>query len=177
MRKVRDHGALGDDGERREHMAYVPPPRLAEAAVPVHGDAQPFVEVGALPPAELPQLGAVDCVAAVVEGPVVGVLDPFPKRRLRFLPRGGGVISCRCWGWQYAHDGEELGAEVQVGDFVRGTDIVNVPDVALVQNRVKRICGVAGVEVAPRGTAVAVEDDGLASVEEACEFGYDFFKE
>lgn len=73
--------------------------------------------------------------------------------------------------------GEELGAEGQVGDLVVGADVVDLPDVALVEDGVKGVGGVAGEQVAAGGGAVAVEDDGLAAVQEAGEFGDDLWGE
>ena len=53
-------------------------------------------------------------------------------------------------------------------------DVVDLAQLAAVQDRVKGVGCVARVEIAPGGGAVAVEDDGLASGEEAREFG-DYF--
>lgn len=72
--------------------------------------------------------------------------------------------------------GEQLGAERQVRDLVVGTDVVDLSDVALVQDRVEGVGGVAGEQVAAGGGTVTVEDDGLAAVQEAGEFRDDLWE-
>jgi hypothetical protein len=72
------------------------------------------------------------------------------------------------------HDREQAPAERDVTDLVLGADVVDLPWLAAVQDRVEGVSCVAGVEVAPGGGAVAVEDDRFVAREEACEFGDDF---
>jgi hypothetical protein len=96
----------------------------------------------------------------VVEGPVVRVFDPAAE-----------IV----WGFvRDVHDREQAPAEGDVADFVLGTDVVDLPWLAAVQDRVEGVGCVAGVEVAACGRAVAVEDDGFVAGEEAREFGDDF---
>jgi hypothetical protein len=73
-----------------------------------------------------------------------------------------------------AHLGQELVAQREVADLVGRADVVDLPGLAAVQDRVEGVGGVACVEVAPCGGAVAVEDDGLVPGEEEGEFG-DYF--
>lgn len=156
-----DLGA-GDDGEGTEHLADVAPPRLAEAAVPVDRHGQAVGEAGLLIPAQLPQLGAVDGVPVVVEGPVVRVLDPLGQLLVRVV--------------RDAHLGEQLGAQRQVANLVVRPDVVDLAQLALVQDRVERVRRVAREEVSARRRAVAVQDDRLSSVEQAGELWDDLCK-
>lgn len=64
---------------------------------------------------------------------------------------------------------------MEVGDFVGGADVVYLVDVAYVEDGVEGVDGVGGVEVAAGGFAGAVEDEGPVAVEEAGEFGDDFY--
>lgn len=89
------------------------------------------------------------------------VLDPFPNLLGRAV--------------RDAHLGEQLAAERQVGDFVVRADIVDLAHLALVQDRVKGIRRVAGEKVAPGGATVAVQDHGLAAVQQTAELGDDLF--
>ncbi|KFY44487.1 hypothetical protein V494_01461, partial [Pseudogymnoascus sp. VKM F-4513 (FW-928)] len=150
-----------DLGEGGEDLGDVAPPLLAERLVPLDGDANALLERGLLVPAEVAQLGAVDGVAAVVEGAVVGVLDPLVELLLGLV----GDLEV----------GEELGAEGQVGDLVVGTDVVDLADGTLVEDGVKGVGGVTGEQVTAGGGAVTVENDGLAAVQEAGEFRDDLW--
>lgn len=148
--------------EGRQDLGDIAPPLLTERLVPLHRDANSLLKRRLLVPAEVTQLGPVDGVAAVVEGAVVRVLDPLVQLLLCLV----GDVEV----------GEQLGAERQVGDLVIGTDVVDLPDGALVQDGVKGVRGVAGKQVAAGGGAVAVEDDGLAAVQEAGEFRDDLWE-
>jgi hypothetical protein len=97
----------------------------------------------------------------VVEGSVDGVLDPF----VEFFLGGVGDVEV----------GEEFGAEGQVGDFVVGTDVVDLVHLTLVEDGVESIRGVASEEVASSRGTITMKDNGLASVEEEGEFGNDFW--
>jgi hypothetical protein len=92
----------------------------------------------------------------IVEGSVDGVLDPL----VELLLSGVGDVEV----------GEEFRAEGQVGDFVVGTDVVDLVHLALVQNCVKGICGISSEKVASGGSSVSVENDWLTSVEQQAEF-------
>lgn len=96
----------------------------------------------------------------VVEGTINGVLDPFVEFFL------GSV-----WNVEV---GEEFGAECQVGDFVVGSDVVDVVDFSFVENRVECVGGVACEEVASGWGSVSVENDWLTAVKEEGEFWNDF---
>ena len=175
---VRDDLPPRHNRERREHLADVPPPPLAKPHIPLHGPPQPLLKPRLLLPPQPAQLGRVDGVAVVVERPVVCVFYPAGDLSLAsfFLfgleVRGGGG------GWRGrggdGHFREEFFAEGQVADLVVRADVVDLAQLAAVEDRVEGVGCVAGVEVAPRGGAVAVEDDGLAPGEEAGEFGDDF---
>lgn len=94
----------------------------------------------------------------VVEWSVVRVLDPAAA--------GAGAEG---------HLVKEPRAERQIADLVGRRDVVDLSEGAAVQDGVEGVGGVACVEVAPGGGAVAVEDHGLGAVEEAGEFGDDFW--
>ena len=140
-------------------MADVPPPMLAEAAVPVDRDAQAGGQACFLLPPELAQLGAVDGVAVVVEGPVVRVLDPL----LEVLGRVVGDV----------HLAQQQSAEFDVGHLVAGTDVVDLAQLTAVQDGVERVRSVPCVQVPPCRAAVAMQDNRLPSVQQAGELGDD----
>lgn len=159
--KVRhDLALVAQQGEGRQDVANVPPPRLAKLPVPAHRRPQPGLNARPLPPPQLPELGVVDGVAPVVVRPVVRVLYPPPELVRRAVVDG--------------HGREEQAAEGEVGDLVVGAHVVDLAQLALVQNRVEGVGCVAGVEVASCRAAVAVEDDGLASMKKTGKLGYDF---
>lgn len=72
---------------------------------------------------------------------------------------------------------EEVVADGRVGELVLGRDVVDLADLAAVQDRVERVDDVAGVQVASRWGAVAVEKQLLVAVQEHDEFGDDFWEE
>jgi len=144
-----------DFGERCEDLGDIAPPLLAELLVPVDGSGKSRLEWSLLVPAEVAELRAVDSVAAIVEWTVVGVLNPLVKLLL------GGVGDLKV--------SQELGAEGKVGDLVVRADIVNLANGTLVENGVKGVSGVAGEEVTAGWGAITVEDEWLATVQQAGE--------
>lgn len=145
--------------EGGQDLGDVTPPLLTESLVPLDSDANTLLERGLLVPTKVAELRAVDSVAAVVEGTVVGVLDPLVELLLGLV----GDLKV----------GEELGAEGQVGDLVVGADVVDLADGTLVEDGVKGIGGVTGEQVTAGWGTVTVENDGLAAVQEAGELGDD----
>ena len=161
-----------DNRERGEHLADIPPPPLAKPHIPLHGPPQPLLKPRLLLPPQPAQLGRVDGVAVVVERPIVCVFYPAGDLSLAsFFLFGLGVGG---GGGGDGHFREEFVAEGEVADLVVRADVVDLAQLAAVEDRVEGVGCVAGVEVAPRGGAVAVEDDGLAPGEEAGEFGDNF---
>lgn len=154
--------AVDDDREGAEDLANVAPPLLTELLVPVDGDAQTVGEAGLLLPAELAQLGAVDSVTVVVEGTVVGVLDPL----LELL---GGVVG-------NADLLQQVAAQLQVGDLVVRADVVDLANLTLVQDGVEGIGSIASEQVATGWATVTVQDNRLTTVQQASELGDDLCK-
>lgn len=97
----------------------------------------------------------------IVEWTINGVFDPFVEL---FLGLVGDV-----------EVGEELGAEGQIGDFVVGSNIVNVVDFTLVENGVESIGCVTSKEVTAGWGSVSVENNGLTAVKEEGELGDNFW--
>lgn len=147
---IRFHILVDNQGERAEDGRDVAPPPVTVALVPVHGDLETLLEGGLLCPAELLELGSIDGVSVVVEGAVVGVLDPLLEL--------GRVLVVD------AHLGEELVTECDVGDFVVRADVVDLTHLALVEDGVEGVGGVSGVEISACWAAISVEDHGLAAV-------------
>lgn len=146
----RDDINAAERRERREHLRDIPPPPLPVPLIPVHRDPQPIREARPLLPPQLPKLRPVNGVPVVVKRPVPRVLDPRPE----FL---GRLV-------RDPHLGQEPPADVNVGHLVVGPHVVDVAQLALVQDRVEGVRRVACEEVPPGGAAVAVEDEGLAAV-------------
>ena len=69
---------------------------------------------------------------------------------------------------------EDFVGEIGVRDLVAGADVVDLADLAAMQDGVECVGCVAGVEVATGVGAVAVEDEGAIAVEEGGELGDDF---
>lgn len=142
---------------RRQGMADVPPPRLTKLPVPVHRDAQPVLDPRLLLPAQPVELCPIDGISHIVILPVVRVHDPPAALLQRVVGDTHGV--------------QHHAAEIQVGDLIAGSHVIDLPDLALMQDRVKGVCGVAGVKISSRGTAVAMKDHGLLAVQQAGKFG------
>lgn len=150
------------DRERRQHLGNIAPPLLAKLAVPLHRDVQALSEGGLLIPAQLAQLGTIHSIAVVVEGPVMRVFHPLLHVLLRLV--------------RDAKLGQQLAAQCEVGDLVVRAHVVHLTELALVQNGIEGVGRVAGKQVAPRRGAVAVQDDGLGTVQQAAELGDDFLR-
>lgn len=159
LRRVGDGLSVGvdldsfDNGEGTEDMADVTPPLLTEAAVPLDCLLQTVGKRSLLVPAELTQLGAVDGVAVVVEGPVVGILDPLAE-----------VLGRLVWN---AKLGQELAAESQVADLVVRANIVNLAHLSLVEDCVERIRSISGIQVAAGRGTITMQNNGLLAVQQA----------
>lgn len=72
-----------------------------------------------------------------------------------------------------AHLLKQEGTELQIGDFVIRPHVVNLAQLAAVEDGVEGIGRVAREEVAPGRGAIAMEDDRLVAVQEASKFGND----
>ena len=77
--------APSNNRKRREHLGDVPPPPLAEPHIPLDRPPQALLKPRLLLPPQPAQLGRVDGVAVVVEGPVVGVFYPAGDGFLAFF--------------------------------------------------------------------------------------------
>jgi hypothetical protein len=140
------------DRVRRQHTFNIAKP-ICELPVPVDRHPQSSVETRALLPAQRLQFAAVDRIPPVVEFPVARVLNP------------GRLVG-------QVEEAEQFLGQLQVGDFVARVDVVGFADLALMQYCIESFGCVAGVEVAARVLAVAVEEKWPASAEEADEFRY-----
>lgn len=140
-------------------MTDVSPPDFAELSKPLHCLPQPLVEACPLFPPELTEFRVVDSVPAIIEGPVVRVLHPATELG------GCGVGD--------SHGGKDPAAEFKIRDLIRGPDIVNLTELALVEDGVEGIGCVPGVKVPAERRAVTVKDNRPAASEEACELGDD----
>ena len=122
--------------------------------IPIDRRFKRSLELGPLLPAQLVQLGAIDCIATIIELPVVRVQDPsFHVRQPK--------------------QAEQLLRELQVRNLILRVDVVSLSDLALVQNGVEGFRCVAGVEVAASVLAVAVEQQWFAAAEQVDEFWND----
>ena len=157
------HMIPGHDGKRRGQNILNRPPPAGERGIPLHRPGQALLETDPLLPAQLPQLRAINCVAPVIEGPVDGMLDPGLQHRIVVFGAG-----------RDAEDVEQLLGEVEVADLVPRVDVVGLAQVAAVDDGVDGVGRVAGVEVAARVLAVAVDEEGPPALEEVGEFGDDF---
>jgi hypothetical protein len=148
--------------ERCENVGDVTPPLLTESFVPIDSDGHAIREAGLLFPAELSELGSVDCISVIVERTIVGVLDPLVQLLL------GCVRNVQV--------SQELRAQRQVGDLIVGSNIVDLIHLSLVQDCVESIRGISGKEISSCRCSVTVQNDWLSSVQQAAEFGNDFCK-
>ena len=122
---------------RRQNSLDITKPSR-EFAIPIDRRLERSLEIRPLSPAELVQFGAIDCIAAVIELPVVRVLDPsFHVRQPK--------------------QAKELLRELHVRDLILRVDVVGLSDLAFVQNGVEGFRCVAGVEVAAGVLPIAVE--------------------
>ncbi len=92
----------------------------------------------------------------------MSVLDPLVEL---FLCAVGNFHIC-----------EQLGAKAQIGDLVIRSNIVDLANGTLVKDCVEGIGGVSGKEISSGWRTVTVENQRLATVQEAGEFGDDFCK-
>lgn len=134
---------------------------LAKGLVPLDRLRQSLVERRVLRPSERLELAPVNGVPMVVEWPVAY----RHNLRLELGRRRDGPVEL----------GKEELAEVEVRDFGRRADVVDLPDDALREDKVERVGRVAAVEVPSGGLAVAVDDELFAAVEERAELGDDLF--
>lgn len=114
-----------------EEVLDVAPPGLAVCSVPLDGQAEALVESGLLLPSKTLELGAVDGVASIVKGSIADMLHALVQVGFGFR--------------RSTKDGEEVSAELRVGDFVGGRDVVDLADGAFVQNGVEGIGSVTGI--------------------------------
>ena len=168
LRAIRDRLiVIGDDLEAAdnregcEHLADIAPPLLAEPLVPINCNLETLGEARLLLPAQIPELGTINSIAVVVEGSVVRVLDPLAE-----LLRG--VV-------RDAHLRQELATDINVGNFVVGADVVDMTELALVEDSVESVRGIAGEKVATGRAAISVKDEGLAAIQETGELGNNFY--
>lgn len=138
---------------RGQNTLNVPEPSI-ELAIPVDGRLERGFELCPLLPAKLVQFSAINSIPAVVEFPVVRVLDPHFHVRL-------------------PEQAEQLFGELHIRDFILRIDIVGLSDLAFVQDRVKSFRRITSVEVAARVLPVAVEQQWFATTEEVNELWYD----
>lgn len=141
-------------------ITNIPPPTLPKLLIPLNSQLQPILKLGLLIPTQTPQFSPVNSVSKVVERSVLDVLDDF----VVFL---GWVVEFL----------DEVAAEVSVGDFVVGPDVVDLADGALVEDCVEGVCCVASKEVTAGVHTASVKEKIAAAVEEAGEFGDDLYKE
>lgn len=148
---VLDQLLVLESWEWSENLGDVTPPLLTELLVPLNGLGESLLERSLLVPSQVTELGTIDCVAAVVEWAVVGVLDPLVELLL------GGVRDLEVC--------EKLGAKRQVGDLVVGADVVNLTHLSLVENGVESIGSITGKQVAASWGTISVEDKWLTAVQ------------
>ena len=148
-----------DDRERGQNLADVTPPALAVGSIPIHRRLETLFEAGLLSPAESLELGRIHGVPAVVERSISRVLDSA----VHFLLRRVGQVE----------ESEQADAEGHVCDLVRRTDVIDLADRSAVQNGIKGIGGVTGVEVPPRMLPITVQEQLLVAVQQASELGDD----
>jgi hypothetical protein len=106
--------------------------------IPVDRRFQRGLELRPLLPAQFVQFGAIDCIAAVIELPVVRVLNPS-------------------FYVGQSEQAKELLRELHVRNLILRVDVVGLSNLALVQDCVEGFGCVAGVEVAASVLAIAVE--------------------
>lgn len=70
---------------------------------------------------------------------------------------------------------EEQRAEIEVGDFVCGADVVGLTNYTFVEDGVEGIGCVAGIEISASMFSVTMNEQLTAAVKEAGEFGDDLF--
>lgn len=149
---LRDLVAFHYRVRRQDSLNIAKPSR--EFAIPIDRRFERGLELRPLLPAQLVQLGAIDRIAAVIELPVMRMLDPsFHVRQ--------------------SEQAEELLRELHVRDLILRVDIVGLSDLALVQDGIEGFRCVAGVKVASGVLSVAVEQQWLPTTEEVDELWYD----
>lgn len=76
----------------------------------------------------------------------------------------------------HAKHAEQLLGEIEVRDFVARVDIVDLPNLAPMQDGVEGICGVARVQEPSGVVAVAMDLQGLIALKQIDEFRDDLRK-
>jgi hypothetical protein len=114
-----------DHGMRRQDSLNITKP-AGKFAIPVDRRFKRRLELCPLLPAQFVQLGAIDCIAAVIELPIVRVLDPS-------------------FYVGQPEQAQELFRELHVRDLILRVDIVSLSNLAFVQDGVKGFRRVASI--------------------------------
>ena len=113
--------------------------------VPLDCPLEAILPLGVLSPAQGVELGGVDGVAEVVEGAVGDEGD-----------KGVHLVL-------HAEGADDLPGDLDVRELVVAADVVNVTDLALVEDDVKGPGDILDEEEVARVAAVTVEGDGAAA--------------